>query len=91
MPSQKSTDPGSSPKPIVFSWRRFGLHAGIVIIGLLLGCLTWLFSKPQSVRFYETRADEYMTVAVTPSIEIALDNSSSIAVTDIKPTLYGTV
>lgn len=87
MPSQKSTDPDdSSSKPFVFSWRRFGLHAGIVVIGLMLGWLTWLFSKPQSVRFYETRADEYMTVAVTPEIEIALDNSSSIAVTDIKPT-----
>jgi ferric-dicitrate binding protein FerR (iron transport regulator) len=83
MSAQKSTDAAS--KPIVFSWRRFLLHASILGIGLLLGWMTWYFSKPQSVRFHETKADEYLTVAVTPHIEIALDTGSSIAITDRQP------
>lgn len=89
MSLQKSTDTAAdaSEKPFVFSWRRFMLHSSIVVIGLLLGLLTWHFSKPQSVRFYETKMDEYLAVAVTPDIEIALDTGSSIAVTDNQPLL----
>jgi len=88
MSLQKSTDTDdSSAKPFVFSWRRFMIHASIVVIGLLLGWLTWYFSKPQSVRFHETKADEYLTVSVTPEIEIALDAGSSIAITDNHPML----
>jgi transmembrane sensor len=83
MSTDKSTD--SVSKPFVFSWRRFLLHTSILISGLLLGWLTWYFSNPQSVRFYETKADEYLTVAVTPHIEIALDTGSSIAITDRQP------
>ena len=91
MSLQKSTDTANtadaSEKPFVFSWRRFILHASILVIGLFLGWLTWYFSKPQSVRFYETKVDEYLSVSVTPEIEIALDAGSSIAITDNQPML----
>jgi len=83
MSAHKSTD--SASKTFVFSWRRFLLHTSILAAGLLLGWMTWYFSKPQSVRFHETKADEYLTVAVTPHIEIALDAGSSIAITDHQP------
>lgn len=81
--SPDSTDAAS--RPFIFSWHRFLLHASILSAGLLLGWLTWYFSNPPSVRFHETQADEYLTVAVTPHIEIALDSGSSIAVTDNQP------
>ncbi len=88
MSTKKPTDPAdAASRPFIFSWRRFWLHASILAAGLLLGWMTWYFSKPQSVRFHETKADEYMTVAVTPHIEIALDTGSSIAVTDNQPLL----
>lgn len=85
MSAHKSTD--SASNRFVFSWRRFLLHTSILAIGLLLGWMTWYFSKPQSVRFHETKADEYLIVAVTPHIEIALDTDSSIAITDHQPML----
>ena len=72
----------SKSKPFVFSWQRFLIHCAILSACLFLGVLTWYISKPHSVRFYETKADEYLTVAVTPDIQIALDNSSSITVTN---------
>ncbi len=85
MSERKPTDDTS--QPFIFSWRRFLLHASILSAGLLLGWLTWYFSSPPSVRFHETKADEYLTVAVAPHIEIALDTGSSIAVTDNQPIL----
>jgi transmembrane sensor len=83
MSAHKSTD--SASKSFVFSWRRFLLHTSILLVGLLLGLTTWYFSKPQSVRFHETKADEYLTVAVAPHIDIDLDVGSSIAITDRRP------
>lgn len=85
MSAHKSTD--SASKRFVFSWRRFLLHTSILAIGLLLGWMTWYVSKPQSIRFHETKADEYLTVTVAPHIEIALDSGSSIAISDHQPML----
>lgn len=83
MSAHKPTD--SSPKPIVFSWQRLFIHCTLFAICAILGLLSWYISKPQSVRFYETKGDEYLTVSVTPDIHISMDNSSSFAVTDNKP------
>lgn len=83
MQDRKTSD--SSQKPFVFSWRRLLLHCSILSIGVLLGLLSWIISKPYSVRFHETKAEEYLVISVTPDIEIAMDSNSSIAITDNKP------
>lgn len=75
----------SSQKPFVFSWRRLLLHCSILSIGVLLGLLSWFISKPHSVRFHETKAEEYLAISVTPDIEIAMDSNSSIAITENNP------
>ncbi len=83
MPAPKSSD-SSNPKKS-FSWQRLLIHCALFGVCALLGVLSWHISKPQSVRFYETKSDEHLTVKVTPEIEATLDSSSSFAITDNKP------
>lgn len=85
MPNPKPSDSPSKPKPFVFSWQRFFLHVSIVSVCLLLGLLSWSISKPQSIRLYETPVGQHLAVNVTTGVTIALDENSSIAVTDFKP------
>lgn len=75
----------SSSKPFAFSWRRFMLHFSILGAGLLLGLLSWYFSKPQSFRLYETLVGQHLAIDVTTDVAIALDSNSLVSVTDNKP------
>ncbi|HNP26316.1 MAG TPA: FecR family protein [Nitrosomonas sp.] len=84
MSAPKPSDP-SPKKPFVFSWRRFFMHLSLFGLCAFLGLMSWYLSKPQSIRFHETRTGEYLTVKVTPDIHITLDSSSSFAITDNEP------
>ncbi|TXI16809.1 MAG: iron dicitrate transport regulator FecR [Nitrosomonas sp.] len=81
---QKPEPPVLQPFKFVFSWRRFFLHFAIMGFCVILGLLTWYFSKPQSIRFYETKAEPLMT-SVVSGIDLALDAGSSVAVKDSHP------
>lgn len=77
--------PVITPYTFVFSWRRFLLQCSILSVGVILGLLTWYFYKPHSIRFYETKSDQYLAIAITPSINMALDTHSSVAVKNSEP------
>ena len=77
--------PVLSPFNFVFSWRRFLLHCSILSIGALLGILAWFISKPQSIRFYETKSEPLLTTAIASHIDMALDIHSTVAVKNGQP------
>ncbi|MDR4517708.1 MAG: FecR family protein [Nitrosomonas sp.] len=78
-------DSDSTSKPVKLTWRQMLFHFALLCICVVLGIFAWYLSRPQSIRFHETNAHEYLTVSVTPEIEISLDHSSLCAVTDYEP------
>ena len=60
-------------------------HCAIISIGVLFGLLSWYISKPQTTRFYQTNSEQHQTIAATAHIEIFLDESSAISVTENQP------
>ena len=81
---QKPEPPVIQPFKFVFSWRRFLLHSAIMGFCVILGLLTWYFSKPQSIRFYETKTEPLMT-SIVSGIDLAIDAGSSVAIKDSQP------
>lgn len=82
---QEPKPPVIEPFTFVFSWRRFMVHCAIMGVCVLLGLMTWYFGKPHSIRFYETKSEERLVTAIAPSIDMALDTRSSVAVKDSQP------
>jgi len=72
--------PVVEPYKFAFRWRRFLVHCALLGVGVMLGLMTWYFGKPDSIRLYETTSEEQLATAIAPSIDMALDTSSSIAV-----------
>lgn len=60
-------------------------HFALLCICVVLGVFSWYLSRPQSIRLHETGAHEYLTVSLTPEIEVSLDHRSSCAITDYEP------
>ena len=83
MPEQQQPD--SESKPVKLTWRQMLFHFALLCICVVLGIFAWYLSRPQSIRFHETKTHEYLTVSVTPEIEISLDQSSLCAVPDYEP------
>ena len=82
---QTPEPPAKSPYTFVFSWRRFFIHSAIISVGIIFGLLSWYISKPQTMRFYQTGAEQYQSIAAAPHIEIFLDMNSAVAVADNQP------
>lgn len=82
---QEPKPPVIEPFTFVFSWRRFLVHCTIMGFCVLLGLMTWYFGKPQSIRFYETKAEEQLATLIAPGIDMALDKRSSVAVKEGQP------
>ena len=82
---QSPEPPVIQPFTFVFSWRRFLLHCSILSIGAVLGLLAWYISKPQSIRFYETKSEQYLATTIAPNIDMALDTHSSVTVKNSQP------
>ena len=82
---QEPEPPVIEPFTFVFSWWRFMVHCAIMGFCVLLGFMTWYFGKPHSIRFYETKLEEQLVTAIAPSIDMALDTRSSVAVKDSQP------
>lgn len=79
---QKPEPPVIKPFVFVFSWRRFLVHTLILGVCAFLGVMTWFFSKPQSIRFYDTTSGAPIAVALVPGIDMALDKKSILAIKD---------
>ncbi len=77
--------PVIEPFTFVFSWRRFMVHCAIMGVCVTLGLMTWYFGKPHSIRFYETNSEEQLATSIAPSIDMALDIRSSVAVKESQP------
>ncbi|SER15108.1 FecR protein [Nitrosomonas sp. Nm51] len=83
MPQKKDSD--SNSKDIKLTWRQLLFHFVLLCLCVLLGVFSWYLSRPQSIRLHETGMHEYLTVSLTPEIEVSLDHGSSCAVTDYEP------
>lgn len=77
--------PVITPYTFVFRWRRFFMQCSILGIGIILGLLTWYFSKPHSIRFYETKSEPHLATAIAPHIDMALGSYSSVSVRNGEP------
>ncbi|SEN27260.1 FecR domain-containing protein [Nitrosomonas marina] len=83
MPEQKESD--SKSKAVKLSWKQLLFHFALLCLCVMLGLFSWYLSRPQSIRFHETGAQEHLTVSLTPEIDVSLDHGSSCAVTDFEP------
>lgn len=72
-------------KILVFSWKQLLIHSALFGFCAFLGLLSWYIADPESIRFFETQPEEQLTIKVTPDIQVVLDGSSSLAITDNKP------
>ncbi len=78
-------DSDTEPKLFKLSWRSILIHLTLLFVCVVLGLFSWYLSRPQSIRFYQTNLNEYLTVPITSEIDISLDHNSSFAVTDYAP------
>ncbi len=83
MAEPKDTD--STPKPFKLTLRGILIHFTLLCICLLLGLFSWYLSRPQSIRFHQTKTNDYLTIPVTSEIDVSLDQNSAFAVTDYEP------
>ncbi|MCH9639919.1 MAG: FecR family protein [Betaproteobacteria bacterium] len=69
----------------IFRKKKFLLPFFSAAIAMSVGALIFILPPPLSTQLYETTADQYQRIELSPVVSVELDENSSITVTNSEP------